>query len=63
MDILGYELEKAKEILKKAGYTNIFVSYTKSPYGQPESGLSATYRVLRISKLEDSSVEILACYM
>ena len=63
MDILGYELERAKEILAKAGYTNISVAYTKTPYKKSKVEFSMTYRVVRTRKTGNFSIEILACYM
>ncbi|MBZ4645896.1 MAG: hypothetical protein PWR27_13 [Petroclostridium sp.] len=63
-DVLGYKLEKGKSILMNNGYTNIQITFTKSPYNHQESlPFDSGARILRIRQINDCTVELLVCYV
>ncbi|WHH58970.1 hypothetical protein [Petroclostridium sp. X23] len=61
-DIVGYPLEKGKEILLSSGFSNIDMIVTKSPFNSNDS-VTDHCRILRAVEICHDEIELLVCYM
>ncbi|MDK2932320.1 MAG: hypothetical protein PWP27_130 [Clostridiales bacterium] len=62
-DVLGYKMEKGRNILANNGYNDIKIIFTKSPYKTKISPSSQDARIIRVRKVSESTVELLICYV
>lgn len=60
-DVLGYKLEKGKQKLLDCGYKNINIRLTHSPKKEVFFDTHHVLRIVRVEKVNDSTVDLLVC--